>query len=150
MIGVAVQATVRSPPSRVSQRDSRSACGTPFAAPAIAMRAANSSSRATRSRNDVPWSSSSERPNTSQKALFAPCRVTTASWSVMTMKLGIVSATVVAKSHWRCSSSSRCLRSVMSIPPATIRTTSPFSSTSGAVCQAITRSSPSAFVKTFS
>jgi signal transduction histidine kinase len=56
----------------------------------------------------------------------------------------------VAKSHCRCSSSSRCLRSVMSIPPATIRTTSPFWSTSGAVCQAMTRSSPSAFVNTFS
>ncbi len=66
------------------------------------------------------------------------------------MKLGIVFATVLAKSHWRWSSTSRRLRSVMSMPPAMIRTTSPFWSTSGAVCHAITRSCPCAFRKTFS
>ena len=75
---------------------------------------------------------------------------TFASWSVMTMKLGIVSATVFAKSRWRWRSTSRRLRSVMSIPPAMIRTTSPLSSTSGAERQAITRSLPRASVNAFS
>ena len=90
-IGVAVQATMRSRPSRVSQRHSRSACGTPFAAPAMAMRAANSSSSPTKSRNDVPTTSSSGQANTAQNARFAPCGTTWASWSVTTTKLGIVS-----------------------------------------------------------
>jgi hypothetical protein len=98
-IGVAVHATVRSSPPPVIHRDSRSACGTPFAAPPIAMRAANSSSRATRSRNDVPSSSANDRPNVSIRARFAPCGTMIASWSVITMKLGIVSATVLAKFH---------------------------------------------------
>ena len=65
------------------------------------------------------------RPVASQKARFAPSGTTFASWSVMTMKLGIVFATVVAKSRWRCRSTSRRFRSVMSIPPAMIRTTFP-------------------------
>ena len=40
-----------------------------------------------------------------------------ASWSVTTTKLGIVLATTLAKSHCRCSSTSRRFRSVMSMPP---------------------------------
>ena len=121
-----------------------------MAAPATAIRATNSSSRATTSRNDVPPSSSSVRPNASQNARLAPYGTTIASWSTTTMKLGIVSATAFAKSRWRWRSSSRRFRSVMSIPPAMIRTTLPLSSTSGAECQAITRSFPFASVNTFS
>ena len=86
----------------------------------------------------------------SQNARLAPYGTTIASWSTTTMKLGIVSATVFAKSRWRWRSSSRRLRSVMSIPPAMIRTTLPLSSTSGAERQAITRSFPFASVNTFS
>jgi hypothetical protein len=149
-IGVAVHATVRSRPSRVSQRDSRSVCGTPLAAPAIAIRAGNSSSSTTRSRKDPPTRSSTCHANASQKARFAPCGTIRASWSVTTTKLGMVLATALAKSHWRCSSTSRRLRSVMSIPPAMIRTTLPCSSASGADCHAITRSCPCALVNAFS
>ena len=134
----------------MTQRVSRSDWGTPFAAPAIAIRAANSSSRATISRNDRPLSSSRLRPTAAENARFAPKGTTFASWSVRTMKLGIVSATVFAKSRWRWRSTSRRLRSVMSIPPAMIRTTSPLSSTSGAARQAMTRSLPRASVKAFS
>ncbi len=107
----------------MSQRDSRSACGTPLAAPAIAIRAANSSSSSDEVEEGPPVELLEAAPERVAEGAVRPVGDDVASWSVTTMKLGIVSATVLAKSHWRCSSTSRRLRSVMSIPPAMIRTT---------------------------
>ena len=55
---------------------------------------------------------------------------------------------VMSRSRWSCTS--RCLRSVMSIPPATMLVTRPTASLTGALPHSITRCSPRAFTNVFS
>ena len=133
--GRAVHATARAAPSRGSHQDSRSACTTPLAAFAIAMRSPYWYSGSTRSRKLRPPSSSFVQPNTCSKAGFTPSCMMTPSGSTATRKLGIASVIASRKPRLSSASCSRAFRSVMSSPPATMLTTRPCSSSTGTLRQ---------------
>ena len=127
-ISRALHATIRTEPSSQSQRDSRRSDGTPFAAELIAIPARYRSSGWTNSSRLRPVTSSRFQPSCASKAGFGPYSFTVASSQTPTRKIGIVFATVPAKSRSTSSSSSRWRRSVMSRPPQITLRTLPCSS----------------------